>query len=95
MDDFRLLGDVFLKGQLLVSLATKEHRDICFPVEFHGKLEVVKKNKKRKTNVFLEKENSHLHDFFHSVLDSRTKGYVAKTVYEANKWCINIPRQDH
>ena len=64
MDDFRLIGD-FLR-QLLVSLATEEHREICFPIELFGELEALKK--KRKTNEYLEKENGHLDDFFHSVL---------------------------
>ena len=64
VEDFRLIGE-FLR-QLLVSLATKKHWEICFPIQFYGKLEVLKK--KQKTNEFSKMENGYLHVFFHSIL---------------------------
>ena len=36
--------------------------------------------KKQKMIEFLEKENGHLHDFFHSVLSKRDKGIHCKNV---------------
>ena len=36
VDDFGLIGD--FQWQLLVYLATKEHREISFPIDLYGKL---------------------------------------------------------
>ena len=47
MDNFSLIGD-FLR-QLLVSLATKEHEEICFPIELSRKLEELKNKPNRAT----------------------------------------------
>ena len=86
MDNFSLIGD-FLR-QLLVSLATKEHEEICFPIELSRKLEELKKNgrrlnfEKRKTVIFMI--------FSAPYWVSGTKGCIAKTLYDATKYDIKI-----
>ena len=44
MDDFRLIGE-FLR-QLLVSLATKKHGEICFPIELYSRQVVSEKSRR-------------------------------------------------
>ena len=85
MNDFRLIGD-FLR-QLLVSIGTKEHGEICFPIELCRKLQELRKNgrrsnfEKRKTVIFMI--------FFTPYWVSGTKGYSAKTLYEAANCAVD------